>query len=192
VGGAVGGLERLLFPSLTGDVGAYALVGMGAVFAGILRAPMTSIFMILEVSGNYSIILPVMISNTIAYFISRRFQPMPIFDVLSHQDGMDLPSLEEQREVTTQRVEDAMRSPAGLELKAELNVADGLKSVAQIPDAFFVVYTPEGVWHGVAHDTLHRALAEGRGGEGPQPAGCGAAPSRSSRPLSRCRLATNR
>jgi len=163
VGGAVGGLERLLFPSLTGGVGAYALVGMGAVFAGTLRAPMTSVFMILEVSGNYSIILPVMISNTIAYFVSRRFQPMPIFDVLSRQDGMELPSLEEQREVTTQHVEDAMRSPAGLKLKAELSVVDALKSVAQLPDAFFVVYTPEGVWHGVARDTLHRALAEGRG-----------------------------
>ena len=71
---------------------------MGALFAGILRAPMTSVFMVLEVSGNYSIILPVIISNAIAYFISRSLQPTPIFDVLSRQDGLDLPSLEEERE----------------------------------------------------------------------------------------------
>ena len=65
-----GHAEHHFVPS--GDpVGAYALVGMGTLFAGILRAPMTSVFMVLEVSGNYSIILPVMISNTIAYLISR-------------------------------------------------------------------------------------------------------------------------
>ncbi len=62
-----------LVPHLAIPVGAYALVGMGTLFAGILRAPMTSVFMILEVSGNYTIIVPVILSNTIAYFISRTF-----------------------------------------------------------------------------------------------------------------------
>ncbi|MBI1940587.1 MAG: chloride channel protein, partial [Acidobacteria bacterium] len=65
IGGAVGGVEQLFFPHFTGPIGAYALVGMGTLFAGILRAPMTSVFLILEVSGHYSIILPVMISNAI-------------------------------------------------------------------------------------------------------------------------------
>src|SRR5207253_3491015 len=65
MGGAVGGVEHHFFPRLTGSVGAYALVGMGTLFAGFLRAPMTSVFMVLEVSGNYSIIVPVMVSNTI-------------------------------------------------------------------------------------------------------------------------------
>ena len=74
---------------------------------------MTSVFMILEVSGNYSIIVPVILSNAIAYFISRTFQPTPIFDLLSRQDGLDLPSLEEEREVPLLRVEDAMRPPLG-------------------------------------------------------------------------------
>src|SRR2546430_4709010 len=61
LGGAVGGVERLLFPHLTGSIGTYALVGMGVLFAGFLRVPMTSVFMVLEVSGNYSIIVPVMV-----------------------------------------------------------------------------------------------------------------------------------
>ena len=111
VGGAVGGVERLLFPHLTGPLGAYALVGMGALFAGILRAPMTSVFLVLEISGNYAIILPVIISNALAYLISRSLQPTPIFDLLSRQDGLDLPSLEEDRERAVLRVEDAMRAP---------------------------------------------------------------------------------
>lgn len=111
LGGAVGGVERLFFPTLTGTVGTYALVGMGVLFAGFLRAPMTSVFMVLEVSGNYSIIVPVMIANTIAYFVSRTFVPVPIFDLLSAQDGLELPSMEEQREVAILRVEDAMQLP---------------------------------------------------------------------------------
>ena len=74
IGGAVGSVEHHFFPWLTGSVGAYALVGMGTLFAGFLRVPMTSVFMMLEVSGNYFIILPVMISNTIVYLISRQYQ----------------------------------------------------------------------------------------------------------------------
>jgi hypothetical protein len=89
--------------------GRVALVGMGVLFAAFLRAPMTSVFMVLEVSGNYSIIIPVILANTLAYLIARNLQPVPIFDVLSRQDGLELPSMEEQREERVLRVEDAMR-----------------------------------------------------------------------------------
>jgi chloride channel protein, CIC family len=119
LGGAVCAIERQIVPGLTGPIGAYALVGMGTLFAGILRAPMTSVFMIIEVSGNYTIILPVMISNTIAYLVSRRFQRHALFDVLSRQDGTELPSMEEQRESDPHLVEDVMRAAEGLELSAD-------------------------------------------------------------------------
>ncbi len=92
---------------------------MGVLFAGFLRAPMTSVFMVLEVSGNYSIIVPVIVANTIAYAIARALQPTAIFDVLTRQDGLDLPSMEEQREEGILRVEDAMRPPTGQVLDAE-------------------------------------------------------------------------
>ena len=70
LGGAVGGLERHFWGAhLTGSTGTYALVGMGVLFAGFLRAPMTSVFMVLEVSGEYSIIVPVIIANTVAYVL---------------------------------------------------------------------------------------------------------------------------
>src|ERR1700733_4996605 len=56
LGGAVGGVEHIFFPQLSGSTGTYVLVGMGVLFAGFLRAPLTSVFMVLEVSGNYEII----------------------------------------------------------------------------------------------------------------------------------------
>jgi chloride channel protein, CIC family len=98
LGAAVGSFEKHYFPHLTGTTGSYALVGMGVLFAAFLRAPLTSVFMVLEVSGNYSVILPVILANTIAYLISRALQPVPIFELLTHQDGLYLPSMEEQRE----------------------------------------------------------------------------------------------
>jgi CIC family chloride channel protein len=64
--------------------------------------------MVLEVSGNYSIILPVILANTIAYLISRSLQPVPIFELLTQQDGLYLPSMEEEREENELRLEDAI------------------------------------------------------------------------------------
>jgi CIC family chloride channel protein len=109
LGAAVGTFEKHYFPALaTGSIGSYALVGMGVLFAAFLRAPLTSVFMILEVSGNYSIILPVILANTIAYLMARVLQPVPIFELFTHQDGLYLPSMEEQREESQLHFEDAL------------------------------------------------------------------------------------
>jgi CIC family chloride channel protein len=92
MGGTVGGVAHMLMPDYTGSVGAYALVGMGAAFAGIVRVPLTSVIMIFEMTRDYSIIVPLMISNLISYFISSRLQEDPIYEALQHQDGIHLPS----------------------------------------------------------------------------------------------------
>ncbi|HTV66729.1 MAG TPA: chloride channel protein [Bryocella sp.] len=154
IGGAVGMFERQLVPHLAIPVGAYALVGMGTLFAGILRAPMTSVFMILEVSGNYSIIVPVILSNAIAYFISRTFQPTPIFDLLSRQDGLDLPSLEEEREVPLLRVEDAMRPPVGQTLTRNMTLEEAQQKVQGSTQEFFVVSIGDDEWAGITRAEL--------------------------------------
>ena len=154
IGGAVGMAERSIVPHIVIPVGAYALVGMGTLFAGILRAPMTSVFMILEVSVNYSIIVPVILSNAIAYFISRRLQPTPIFDLLSRQDGLDLPSLEEEREVRPLRVEDAMRAPVGQTLSRHMSVRGAQEEVQGSAQEFFVVGLGRERWSGISRTTL--------------------------------------
>ena len=66
-GGAVGMIVHRLAPFPTGDPGAYALVGMGTLFAGIIRAPMTSVFMIFEITQDYQILVPLMVANLLSF-----------------------------------------------------------------------------------------------------------------------------
>jgi CIC family chloride channel protein len=163
LGGAVGGAEHFFNPHLTGSTGTYALVGMGVLFAGFLRAPITSVFMVLEVSGNYSIIVPVIVANTFAYVISRSLQPTPIFDLLSRQDGLDLPSMEEQREESILRVEDAMQAPTGVVLSSEETVHQAnLRTQQSDVDTFLVRLSPSG-WSSVTRELLATFDREGKG-----------------------------
>jgi CIC family chloride channel protein len=98
LGGAVGGVAHQIFPDYTASVGAYALVGMGAAFAGIVRVPLTSVIMIFEITRDYSIIVPLMIANLVSYFISSRLQEESIYEALLHQDGIRLPGGARARE----------------------------------------------------------------------------------------------
>lgn len=161
LGGAVGGFEHAVFPRIAAASGAYALVGMGTTFAGILRAPMTSVFMIIEVSGSYTVVLPLLISNAIAYFISYRWQRVPIFDLLTRQDGLDLPSMEERREEEVLHVEDAMRPLAEPLVQMSDRVRDALAVAGD--HAYLLVAGPDGSWSGVAAGRLAELEREGQG-----------------------------
>jgi len=160
LGGVVCGVERHFYPWLPASVGAYALVGMGTLFAGFLRVPLTSVFMVLEVSGNYSIILPVMISNTIAYLISRQYQKTSLFDMLSRQDGIDLPSMEERREGVSLHVEDAMRTYQGPILHADESLGAALAKAKVSPEAFLLVQGDSGRWCEISQEELHREATQ--------------------------------
>ncbi len=109
MGGAVGSVAHTLLPHYTANPGAYALVGMGAAFAGIVRTPLTSIIMIFEMTRDYSIIVPLMISNVISYFISQMFQEEPIYEALALQEGVFLPTAESRDELAGIRVGQVMQ-----------------------------------------------------------------------------------
>src|SRR5271154_4777852 len=112
LGGIVGTVAHNLFPAHVASPGVYALVGMGTAFAGIVRAPMTSVVMIFETTRDYAVIVPLMISNLVSLFISSRFQPEPIYEVLAQQDGIHLPSAESRSVEGQRRVISAMRPAA--------------------------------------------------------------------------------
>lgn len=107
LGGTVGHVAHFLLPDHTGNAGAYALVGMGAAFAGIVRTPMTSVIMIFEVTRDYTIIVPLMIANLCSYVLAQKLQRLPIYEALSRQDGITMPSAAHLPEPLT--VEPAMR-----------------------------------------------------------------------------------
>jgi CIC family chloride channel protein len=90
LGGAIGYLDVAVFDHPHSSVGAFALVGMGAVFAGVIRAPITSVLIIVEMTNGYSLILPLMIANMSAYGLARSLRPTPIYDALLEQDGVQL------------------------------------------------------------------------------------------------------
>jgi len=163
LGAAVGGAEHVFLPHLSGSSGTYALVGMGVLFAGFLRAPMTSVFMVLEVSGNYSIIVPVIVANTFAYVISRGLQPTAIFDVLTRQDGLDLPSMEEQREENILRVEDAMLPLTAPVLDAEQPLENVLRQIEESPSEIFLVRLQPSGWSHISKKEIGTKVGEGKG-----------------------------
>jgi CIC family chloride channel protein len=123
LGGAIGTVAHHLLPAYTATPGAYALVGMGALFAGIIRAPMTSVLMIFEMTRDYAVIVPLMIANLTSFFISSRFQKQPIYDALAHQDGIHLPSHSTRNEPNQRTVLQIMRKTPEI-LPAEMRVQD--------------------------------------------------------------------
>jgi CIC family chloride channel protein len=163
LGGAVGDIERIFFPHLTGSTGTYVLVGMGVLFAGFLRVPMTSVFMVLEVSGNYEIIVPVIVANTFSYLVARSLQNVPIFDLLTRQDGLILPSLEEEREEAILRVEDAMLPVPATILSADDYVDANARRIQDSTDAAFLVRMHSSGWSTVTREQLQRLFQEGKG-----------------------------
>jgi chloride channel protein, CIC family len=91
LGGSVGYLDVTIFHHSADAIGAFAIVGMGAVFAGIVRAPMTSVLIVFEMTGGYGLVLPLMIANMSAFALARHWRPMPVYDALLAQDGIFLP-----------------------------------------------------------------------------------------------------
>jgi CIC family chloride channel protein len=90
LGGAVGYLDVTVFHHSSDSIGAFAVVGMGAVFAGIVRAPMTSVLIIFEMTGGYGLVLPLMIANMSAFALARHWRRIPVYEALLAQDGIHL------------------------------------------------------------------------------------------------------
>ena len=170
-GGAAGMLVHRFAPFPTADPGAYALVGMGTLFAGIIRAPMTSVFMIFEITQDYQILVPLMVANMLSFAISRRFQPVPLYHALLHQDGIHLPSPATQAPAAARTARDLMRTDlVYLDPQMPLNLAiqgmtddRGAAYVVGARDQFIAAVTRQQLerWHGSApNDRLASVVKE--------------------------------
>ena len=164
LGGSLGTIAHGFWPNHVATSGVYALVGMGTAFAGIIRAPMTSVVMIFETTRDYAVIVPLMISNLVSFFISSQFQPEPIYEVLAHQDGIHLPTGDDREIEGQRRVIRAMRSPDKV-LPCAMTVNAALEEVKNSVVHAWPVTDTIGVVGLVSRAALDKAAGSG-GGEG--------------------------
>jgi CIC family chloride channel protein len=161
LGGAIGTVAHDLLPGYTATPGAYALVGMGALFAGIVRAPMTSVLMIFEMTRDYAVIVPLMIANLTSFFISSRFQKQPIYEALAHQDGIHLPSHSTREESSQRTVAQIMRKSPPV-LSAQIRVEEAVEQTRSGPFRTWPV-ADKGYFLGILNkEDLEVAFVDGR------------------------------
>ena len=161
LGGAVGTVAHHFLPGYTATPGAYALVGMGAVFAGIVRVPMTSVLMIFEMTRDYAVIVPLMIANMTSLFISSRFQKQPIYEALAHQDGIHLPSRGTLHQTSQYTVAQIMRRSPEV-LSAQTLVRDAVEQTRSGQLRNWPVKDKQYFLGMLATETLEHAVADGR------------------------------
>jgi chloride channel protein, CIC family len=165
LGGSVGTVAHRLFPAYTATPGAYALVGMGAVFAGVVRTPMTSVLMIFEMTQDYAVIVPLMIANLVSLFIASRLQHEPIYEALAVQDGIHLPSADTRKRHGQRQVIRVMQTATQL-LPAEMTVRDALELVRSSEFRTWLVMDRRGVIGVINLARLEQEPAAGKDKEG--------------------------
>ncbi len=108
LGGTFGTIINMLFPFMTAKPGAYALVGMGAVLAAAAHAPLTNILLLFELTGDYHIILPIMVACIMSTLTIRALSPHSIFSIGLHKKGITIEAGKEVIVLQSLKVKDAM------------------------------------------------------------------------------------
>jgi CIC family chloride channel protein len=159
LGGAIGGVAHIILPHHTASPGAYALVGMGALFAGIIRTPMTSVVLVFEITRDYAIIVPLMIANLVSYFISRKVTRESLYEGLTRQEGFHLPSSGDHSREDARRVFQILRPPED-SLPAAMTVAEASSAIESSRARSWLVMDQNGVRGVLSTAHLRNFLAD--------------------------------
>lgn len=164
LGGVFGHVDQMLLHPEGGEFGAFALVGMGAFFAATIRAPITSVLIIFEMTRSYGLILPLMIANSVAYVLARMWRPVPIYEALLQQDGLQLPHTKRAAAALSAfRVQDAMTTEL-VALESSESIASAVSRIQVHDFSMYPVVDEHGGLTGlVSLARLKHRLAEGRG-----------------------------
>jgi CIC family chloride channel protein len=109
VGAAYGEWVHLLWPSVASPYGAYAAVGMAAIMAGTGHAPISAILILFEFTGNYDLILPLMVAAITSSLLARKLRRYSIYTEALRSRGVDLPWRMEEAVLAGLKVEDLAR-----------------------------------------------------------------------------------
>ncbi len=122
LGSGFGQAAHAIAPGLSTHPGAYALVGMGAVFAGAARAPITALIILFELTGEYSIILPLMIAIVVATAVSELLSQDTIYTLKLRRRGIDITRPREPNVMRTVSIAGAMTPlPNGVDAREPLD-----------------------------------------------------------------------
>ena len=159
-GAAYGQTLHHLIPGIAGSPGAYALIGMGAVFAGAARAPITAVLILFELTGEYTIILPLMAAIVLGTGISHLVCRDTIYSLKLRRRGVFLDDEERAGPLDGKRVADAME-PIGPILRADEPLSGAAAALGQAPNGQLPVLDAAGRYGGViTSQDLADALAE--------------------------------
>lgn len=160
LGSAYGIAVHHLLPASAGAVGAYALVGMGAVFAGAARAPITAVVILFELTGEYSIILPLMLAIVLATAVSRLLSHDTVYTLKLRRRGIDLEGPAPGARIGAQQV-GAVMEPLPSPLSASTTLADSADLLSLSGHGALPVVDADGAYVGVVTaQAVAEALAE--------------------------------
>lgn len=136
IGGAFGGLVHKALPGLTANPGAYAAVGIGAFLAAATHAPLTAIFLLFEMTGNYLIIIPIMLTSIIGTMVATRLNSDSIDTVDFTREGIDIHEGRENAVMKSIKVGKIISEDVDF-ISEEANVDQLLKIFSMAKDSFY-------------------------------------------------------
>ncbi len=147
-GSAFGQGAGHLLPALAGPPGAYALIGMGAVFAGAARAPITAVIIIFELTGDYTVILPLMAAISLATGVSALISRDTIYTLKLRRRGIDLDTPAPAALLPGRTLRDVME-PAPAPLPGDITLHQAEQRLSRARRGVLPVTGPDGQYLGV-------------------------------------------
>lgn len=148
LGAAFGQGADLAFPDLGIDAGAYALVAMAAVFAGASRAPLTAVIILFELTGEYTIILPLMLAVAVSTMLSGVLSKDTIYTLKLRRRGIDISRRSDTHALAGVTVSDLMVA-APRALPVHLSAADAMRALISARRHALPVVDDAGAYLGV-------------------------------------------
>lgn len=136
LGGTFGGVANYFLPGYIASSGAYAAVGIGAFLAAVTHAPLTAIFLLFEMTGNYLIIIPIMLAAIIGTVVSKKLYRDSIDTVDFSREGIDIHDGRETAIMKSIKVGKAMTEDIGF-VSESANVNHLLKIFSMAEDSFY-------------------------------------------------------
>jgi CIC family chloride channel protein len=159
LGGAYGQVAQWIFPGLPASSGAYAMVGMAAVFAGAARAPITAIIILFEMTQDYHIVLPLMAATVVSTIIARQLEPESIYTLKLKLRGIANPQKKDENLLQTILVEDAMTPASELvTVTPEISLRELANLFQETSHHGFVVTRDEELYGMVTLSDLEEAI----------------------------------